>query len=206
MQLRHLAILPLLDAKTLAMDRAALLADLQQTLRDEELHLNEGNFDTLMRDYPQRLYNWQDKLSWADLATMRVLYRLVRESSVRQSLFDQGDRDVTNTASEYGGVLDIIDGKPVAKEHEPFYRVSHNRQYAPREEMIRHCYTGLAHYHFHAQSHNNRAHAGPGLGDVETADNLDFNFLVFTFIDKDRLNVDYHQPGGAVVDLGTLRR
>ncbi|MEX2217093.1 MAG: hypothetical protein WD768_23475 [Phycisphaeraceae bacterium] len=204
--MRHLAILPLLDENTLAMNRTALLAAMHATLREEEIHTTSGRGGGLISDYPQRLSDRQDKLSWADLATMRVLLRLVHDADVKRSLFEQADRDLANNTTEFGGVLDIVTGKPIAKEYPPMLRVSHNRQYAPTEEMIQHCYTGLAHYHFHAQAHNNSAHAGPGLGDIETAERLDFNFLVFTFIDKDRLNVDYHQPGGAVIDLGTLRR
>jgi hypothetical protein len=64
----------------------------------------------------------------------------------------------------------------------------------------------LAHYHFHAQEYKNSEFAGPGKGDIDTADRLDFNFLVFTFIDEKTLNVDFYQPGGVVVDLGTIKR
>ena len=47
---------------------------------------------------------------------------------------------------------------------------------------------------------------GDKVPDMQTADRVRFNYLVFTFIDKDRLNVDYYQHGRVVVDLGTLKR
>ena len=72
--------------------------------------------------------------------------------------------------------------------------------------MIVHLFTGVAHYHFHAQDHRNTANAGPGGGDLDNADSWNLNFLVFTFVDRHHLNVDYYQSGRAVVDLGTLQR
>ncbi len=79
-------------------------------------------------------------------------------------------------------------------------------RFLPPPAMIVELYTGLAHYHFHAQRIKNAGFAGPGRGDLDTAEHLNFNFLVFTFIDENRLNVDYYSRGGVVVDLGTLRR
>ena len=38
------------------------------------------------------------------------------------------------------------------------------------------------------------------------ADRLRPTAVVFTFIDRDTLGVDYYQPQGVVVDLGTIRR
>jgi hypothetical protein len=32
------------------------------------------------------------------------------------------------------------------------------------------------------------------------------SFLVFIFIDRDHLNVDYYQTGQVSIDLGTIRR
>ena len=72
--------------------------------------------------------------------------------------------------------------------------------------MILHLYTAIAHYHFHAQQHKNAAYAGPGDGDLALADRLHFNFLVFTYIDANRLNADLYLPGATIIDLGTIRR
>lgn len=205
LELRHLPVIAQLDPATLAAERDALLKELSSLLSSEEHHAaaQDGGAD---EGDPHRLNDVRDKVTWADLATMKLLLRLLRDPAVKASLFAQADVDVKDEGAEHGGVIDIAGGKPVAKDHVPILGASHNRQYAPREEMIVHCYTGLAHYHFHAQEFRNRSFAAPGRGDLETAERLDFNFLVFTFIDRDRLNVDYYQHGGVVVDMGTLRR
>jgi hypothetical protein len=83
---------------------------------------------------------------------------------------------------------------------------AHDLKFLAPQALIDRVYTGLAHYHFHAQEYKNTNHAGPGIGDMEFAKRLNFNCLVFTFVERDRLNVDYYQPNGAVVDLGTLER
>ncbi len=203
LEMRHLALLPLIDAQTMAKDRVALFAELSEQLRGERRYLTA---EPPLGEYPQGLHDYHDKFSWADLATIKVLFKLVREPDVKAALFAQGDKDVKDEGTEHGGVLDIIDGKPTAKKYLPMLRISHNRQFTPSEEMIRHCYTALAHYHFHAQEYKNSLYAGPGQGDLQTADRLDFNFLVFTFIDENRMNADYYQPGGVVVDLGVIQR
>jgi len=130
----------------------------------------------------------------------------MRDQLLRLGLFAQADRDYKNKGAEHGGVIDIVAGQPIAREYPPLSRLSHDRQFTPSEQMITHCYTGLAHYHFHAQELKNSDYAGPGKGDLDTADRLDLNFLVLTFIDENQLNVDYYQHGRVVVDLGTISR
>ena len=82
----------------------------------------------------------------------------------------------------------------------------HDRKYLSPQRLIESLYTGAAHYHFHAQEFHNSDYAGPGRGDQDFANHLRFNCLVFTFIDHDRLNADYYQHDGVVIDLGTLAR
>jgi hypothetical protein len=64
----------------------------------------------------------------------------------------------------------------------------------------------LFHYHFHAAHYDNRKYAGPSLADLEYARQYGRSCLVFTFVTRDRLNVDYYQPDGARVDLGSIER
>ncbi len=205
LQLRHLPVLLALDDATLASDSHALLSQLHALLRDQQQHLKGPTYDGPMQDWPQTLKQAQAQLVWADLLTMRLLFDAVRDPSVAAALFREAAKDVQDTSTEYGGVLEIKDARPVAHFYRPLTRVNDFR-YVPRPEMIEHMYTAVAHFHFHAQHVDNSMHAGPGLGDVRLADRLNPNGLVFTSIDKDRLNVDYYQPGGTVVDLGTLRR
>jgi hypothetical protein len=83
----------------------------------------------------------------------------------------------------------------------------HDRKYVSPKQLIVDAYTGLAHYHFHAQSLTHRDYAGPGRGDLERiGDRHRLNGLVLTFIDPQTLNVDFYRHGRVVIDLGTIRR
>ena len=72
--------------------------------------------------------------------------------------------------------------------------------------LIQRMYTGLAHYHFHAHQLSNADYAGPGPGDLGFVDRLRTSAVVFTFLDRDTLGVDYYHSGGVIVDLGVIRR
>lgn len=147
----------------------------------------------------------QSSLVWADRVVLDVLRSALQDESAMRELFRQADEDHRDTTTEYGGVLDRSNGRFNFRLYEP-QLLSHDRKFHPPQEMIDHLYTATAHYHFHAQSYKNQNFAAPGAGDLKLADTLRFNFLVFTFINHDELNVDYHQPGGVVIDLGTLHR
>ena len=72
--------------------------------------------------------------------------------------------------------------------------------------MLDAAYTSLFHFHLHVQRYRNADYAGPGFGDVNYADNTRANCLVFTFVSKDAMNVDYYRHGRVLVDLGEIRR
>lgn len=205
-ELRHLPWLIHADAALLQTDRAALYNELNARLQHAEHHNFGPNKRGIIKDYPQRLHDWAEKLTWADLAAMRVLWDAVNTPAVRDALFEQAECDRKDSSAEHGGVIDVENNAPIARAYSPVRRLAHDHKFVPSNAMITHCYTALAHYHFHAQSHHNADYAGPGYGDLQTAERLPFNFLVFTFVDEDRLNVDYYRHGGVVVDLGTTRR
>jgi len=205
LELRHLAALTHLDAATLGMSRAQLVRRVEALLRGGEHHLNGPTYDGPMREYSQRFGHWRDDLSWGDLAVMNLLIGSMHDAAMTGELFRQADKDLKDVSTEYGGVIDVKGGRFIARLYPPLVR-KHDLKFIPRQEMVTHLYTALAHYHFHAQSYRNDDYAGPGIGDLKLADSLNPNCLVFTFIDRDRLNVDYYQPGGVVIDLGTIRR
>ena len=62
--------------------------------------------------------------------------------------------------------------------------------------MIEAMYTGLAHYHFHAQQYDNIEFAGPGRGDLEFNANLETHTLTLTFVNRNQINVDLAFPMG----------
>ena len=158
-----------------------------------------------MRDWPQEFYKWSEQLCWADLATINVMRRAVRDQAVAAALFAQADRDLRDVSTEYGGLLKVADGRFTVKGYEPRFR-AHDLKFIPSDKMITDLYASVAHYHFHAQRLKNARYAGPGEGDLRLAERINANYLVFTFIDRDRLNVDYYQRGRIVIDLGTIAR
>jgi len=208
LELRHLPIL--LNASRTpgmtSMSRSQLYKELVSDLAAVEHSVKNPTFDGADKDTPQNLQAWDSKLVWGDLLTIRVLENAMRRG-LASSLFGQADADHKDQSTEHGGVILDANGAQgyYGKSFPPEIR-RHDLKFLSPQNLIEAAYTGLAHYHFHAQSHQNSAYAGPGRGDLDFARKLNFNCLVFTFTDKDHLNVDYYQPNGAVVDLGTFKR
>jgi len=206
LELRHLPVLLSVDQNVLSMGRQQLLDRVRQYLARQEHHLRGPTYDGPMRDYPQEFSAYASDLPWADLATIDLLARVILENrSVQAELFAQADRDKLDTSSEHGGVLLLDDGRYQARAFSPMQR-QNDYKFFPSQEMIDTLYRGVAHYHFHAQAHHNRDYAGPGMGDMRMARTLEAHCIVLTFINADTLNVDYYQPGGQVIDLGTIKR
>lgn len=207
LELRHLPVLLRLSQSQLAADREQLLARLRDRLRSSENHLLGSQVDFAGIRRPQLLQEWAAKLSWADLATIELLLDALEDASLVAAMFEQAQADRRDTESEHGGVLDIDEAarRPIARSYAPLAAQS-DQKFLPSPQMIEDLYTAVAHYHFHAQGYHHSDYAGPGAGDVALAERLGFNGLVLTFINRDRLNVDYYQPGGVTIDLGTLRR
>jgi len=129
----------------------------------------------------------------------------LQHTHVRRDLFAQADADLKDDTTEHGGVIVYEKGAPKALAVAPVIR-RHDQAYFTPQAAMELLYTGLAHYHFHAQQHDNARHAGPGGGDLEFADNTGAACVVFTFLDRDTLNADFYTQGGVVVDLGHLTR
>jgi hypothetical protein len=205
LKLRHLPVLIRLESSDFDLTRAQLVAQIHRAARSASRYMIGPTYDGGARDWPQRFTAWSDQMSWGDLITLRVVMRAMRDRKLVATVFAQADRDRDDNSTEYGGVLDAVEGRFVATQYEPFMR-KHDLKFIPSPQMIERLYTAIAHYHFHAQRYKNRRYAGPGFGDLKLANRLPFNYVVFTFIDRDRLNVDYYQSGRIVVDLGTIQR
>ncbi len=151
---------------------------------------------------------WRDDLVWADLVILRVARLAIEDPALQAAVFDIADRDMLDTSTEHGGTFEVVDdGVVIARQYEPraSQRIADARFIAPDE--IRTTGAGaIVHFHLHAQRHRNAGYAGPSLGDLEYARLLGRSCIVFTFVEADVLNVDYYQPDGARIDLGTIRR
>ncbi len=153
----------------------------------------------------EALESHRDRLSWGDLLTLAAIVAQIHEAPTRRELFAQADADLLDTTTEYGGVF-----APRQREFGPVgfppALTGNDRAFYAPPELIEAMYTALAHYHFHAAGHDSRAFAGPGGGDLAFADRFGAACLVFTFIDRDTLNVDYYHEGDVVIDLGCIAR
>lgn len=190
----------------LSMTPASLYPMLESKIKSEGRVTYSPSFDGYAGKFTESLYMIRDELKWGDFASMLMACDLMEQESAALHIFDIADRDLHDRATEYGGVIDV-DGKGrfVVREFRPRVQGSDTRFEAP-QEMFDSAYTALFHFHNHAQSYDNVRYAGPHMGDFGYADNSRANCLVFAFIDKSTLNVDFYRYGKVAVDLGTMTR
>ena len=164
------------------------------------------SFEGYGGDHTENLYEMRNKLSWGDLASMAIAMEIFDSPILCQQIFDLADRDMADRDTEYGGVIRIkSDGKPAIEEMKP--RVQGNDlRYEASQKMFDNAYTGLFHFHLHCQSYDNMQYAGPHLGDFAYAESTRANCLVFSFVSRKELNVDFYRHGPMVVDLGCIAR
>ncbi len=187
-------------------DKDQLYDYVHEHLRGQKLHVNEDRFRGIPGSYDQHLVDHRTKLTWGDLAAMVLAVRAVDVPEVVAHLFDFAERDLKDTSTEFGGVIRLDSkGRFEVLEFVPRFRRS-DQEFIASQQMLDAAYTAVFHFHLHAQRYDNRRYAGPGLGDVNYADNLRANCLVFTFIDRDRMNVDYYRYDRVIVDLGEIHR
>jgi hypothetical protein len=204
LELRHLPVLLRLSAGVRAMERDALVDRVRQRLAGR-WHMPRRESGALPGATSERFEDHVDKLTWADLAAIDLVLDAMEDPNLVAQFFVQADADLLDTRTEYGGVLEHDGSRFIARAFRPDIML-HDRAFYASEAMIRAMYTGVAHYHFHAQQHNNAAFAGPGAGDIDFVERIRPTALVLTFIDRRTLNVDYQQPGGVVIDLGMIFR
>jgi hypothetical protein len=185
---------------------AELMARTEAALRDQR-HYSESapGIGTTSRGR-ERFRTHRDKMLWGDVAAIQLAQEALRYPQIRSHLFDYADRDNADESTEYGGIIALDErGRFEVLEFMPRIR-SHDRRFNAPQTMFDEGYTSLFHFHFHAQRKRNADHAGPGLGDMNYADNTRANCLVLTFVDADRMNVDFYRHGRVIVDLGTISR
>ena len=164
------------------------------------------SFEGYGGDHTENLYEMRNKLSWGDLASMVIAMEMFDSASLRQQMFDLADRDMADRDTEFGGVIRIgAAGKPEILEMTPRVR-GNDLRYESSQKMFDNAYTGLFHFHLHCQSYDNMQYAGPHLGDFAYADSTRANCLVFSFVSRKELNVDFYRHGPMVVDLGCISR
>ncbi len=154
----------------------------------------------------ERLSDVRGRAGWSDFVAMALAREALADDRFREHLFDQADRDLIDTTTEFGGIIRLDEsGRFELVEHPPRSRVSDEKFLAP-QSLFDDGYTALFHFHNHAQNYSNRRHAGPHMGDLQYAEETGANCLVFTFVKPNLLNVDFYRADEVVVDLGTVER
>ncbi len=199
-ELRHIAVLSRLPRP---------IAEATSYERFEPLAVRFGKANRIQREVPAgKEITWEtpDELSWPDWAVVWSVGEAMVNPAVVGAWFAQADADLADETTEHGGVLMWTDNGTLVARPFPPLRLEGDHKFFSSPDMIEAMYGGLAHYHFHAQRHDNAEFAGPGRGDLAFADAMETHTLILTFVDRDQLNVDLAFPGGRVLDLGCLER
>lgn len=209
LELRDLAIVvsaAVHEPELLSMTKEELFRRVDTHLESTKRHIASRSFDGWEGEFNQRLFEHRDDLTWGDLAAMLIAIRAMQVPEVRTHLFDYADRDHEDRTSEYGGIIRLdAQNRFEIREFPPQYRMGDIRFNAP-QAMFDAGYTGIFHFHFHAQAYQNADYAGPGMGDLQYAESTRANCLVLTFVSRSKLNVDYYRHGRIIVDLGEIER
>lgn len=183
--------------------REALVAAIRGMLEGKEHLRREPSHAGARDDLDESLGTNLDKLSRMDLWTIRLLLEGLQDGAFRRQILDAGLRDMTDTATEHGGLVMADEGGKSLRlvNYKPLYE-QHDHAYVASDALLDRMPLGIAAYHFHFQQVKNQAHASPGLGDLKFVARTRVNSVVFTSVGKGRFNADFYTPAGAVVDLG----
>lgn len=189
----------------LSMGRSALYAEAESRLRGRPVFVRTAT--RIHADGPnrERLSDWRDRLLWGDLLAILIADEALKDPGVRRELYRQAEADRADTTTEYGGTLDSSGDGFRAQLYmpRPSERLG-DRAFVASEEMLSNSARSLVHYHMHVQQPSQAAYAGPGREDLVYAARSGRTCMVFTSVDRGRLNADIYFPHGAVVDLGLV--
>lgn len=219
----------------LGMTREDLLRVLHARLDPRQIRVRTVEQTPGEEKVREKLAHVEARLTWADVLVVLCLDEIVRRPEATRTLFEQADLDRKDTTTEYGGLLlpprasDGVPGSPpppptptpaaggtAVPDATAWYvprlfppqagQRRNDRSFDVSDDMIRASDRAIAQYHFHVQSVRNSEFAGPSPEDRAFAKRWGRNCLVVTSVNDEEMDVDYYQPNGVVVDLGTIRR
>lgn len=190
----------------LAQSRDELLGVLR-SMDASRRHHRRINYASTQGPTRDRLKEWEDELSWADMVMLLVIDDALRRPRTIEMLFGQAQMDQADKTTELGGVLEATDDGFVARLYPPRPRSRlGDRQFIASEDMIVESTFSMAHYHFHVQQDRNVRYAGPSQGDQVYATEHGRNCVILTSIREGVLGIDVVMPNDVTIDLGELRR
>ncbi len=191
----------------LAMSRDVLVERIDDMVTSRRRHArSRGASGEMISD--EDIDRFRDRVAWADLIAIFGAAVLVDDPALAAGIFAQAERDRTDESTEHGGIINYGPGGSLEIQYyAPRIRQRlGDRQFTASPEMILASDESAFHYHLHAQEYDNGDYAGPSHQDELYATEQGRCCLVFTFVKRDAMNVDYYQPGGVVVDLGEVHR
>lgn len=188
-------------------DRSALFGELDARLSGREHHKRTAEKTIHRQPRRESLAEWGASMTWADLLAALVVDEAVHQPQILGRLEQQIGIDRADRTTEYGGVIESIEGdqfrivlfRPRARDR------TSDTAFAASEDMVRYSDRALLHYHQHVQASNNAKYAGPSDADMTYAARSGRTCLVFTSIDAGTLNVDLYQPNSVTLDLGMVK-
>ena len=213
LSLRHLPVLMEASDEQLTTQRYQMLERINERVPDQSYQLTQfkqpplhllGATPLMFKNATQQI-NYLGKLSWADMLALEFILDALEDKAFVQEVFRQADADMADTETEHGGVMIYRDGKLHPIIFPPDLKI-HDRKFYSSDALIQRMYTSFFHYHYHVQEYRNTQYAIPGDGDMAFAQRVGPSALVFTFINRNTIDVDYYQPDGLIVDLGNIRR
>lgn len=190
----------------LSRSRAELLDELSRAIEGRTHVKRTAEQRVLDQPRRERLSDWAGHLTWGDLLALHVIDTASRDPAVVKRLYEQVDIDRQDRTTEYGGVIEPDEGasfrillfRPRVRDRKS------DTEFVASDDMIRYADRALAFYHQHVQTGAESKHAGPSEADLVYAARSGRSCVVFTAVGKSGLNVDYYQPNGVVIDLGTV--
>ncbi len=195
----------------MATDRAGLLALIGERVSKRTPYTRSGPSTTAVITSDESLNTNGPNLLWGDCLAILTVDDALSTPGIGAALWEQAERDIKDTSTEYGGLLESSGGGRSQNFIVTLYpprptQRAGDQKFVASDDMMRAGTWALAHYHFHAQRSNNAEYAGPGPGDEEFATEHGKNCLVFTPVKEGALDVDYFISGGIKLDLGVLNR
>jgi hypothetical protein len=191
--------------------RAGLEAEIARRLGGRPVYEATGNRPSgrgrILESYKDAL----PRMCWADLLALLVVDEAIASPGVAESLFTYAGYDERDTKTEYGGLIQAVDGDAAR----PFIATLYaprpgdrydDRRFVASQDMVDAGDRALLHWHFHVAERSNASYAGPSLEDLDYAGRQGRTCVVFTSLDSSKLDADYFQRGGIIVDLGVVRR
>jgi hypothetical protein len=196
--------------------RQELLSELRTRLGRRTIH--ERSAESGQYRVHEQLVDWEAKLRWGDLISILAIDEAIREPSVVRAFVTQAELDRKDDTTEYGGVL-MLRSAMAGGASRPSQAADEwiavlfppragqregDEKFVASADMIAASDQALAHYHMHAQKTRNSEFAGPSSGDLLYAARSGRACVVLTTLYEGKMDADYYQADGVVIDLGEL--